>query len=100
MAEVILTGVSKSFGADVALGAQAGEVNLPVPLAMPGAKRAARIKQARARAGGNAVQRMGVMRAGAGDDALFMSHGRVIWRGARLGNGARAAARHARGKRV
>lgn len=60
--------------ANMAFGPVADQINLPVPLAMPFAVRTDHIKIAHARQNGNAIQGMRVLRAGTGDDALFMRH--------------------------
>ncbi len=61
--------------AKVALGAMAGEINLAVPLAMPRTIRAKRIQIAAPGLHRDAIKGMGVIRAGAQDDAFFMRHG-------------------------
>lgn len=60
--------------AQTALGAMADQIDLAIPLAVTGANRTNRIEIPRARLDGDAVERVGVLRGGAGDDAGFVGH--------------------------
>ena len=61
-----------ALGTQAALGALADQIVFVIPLAVPGADRTHDIEIARPRLDRDAVEGMGVLRGGAGDDAGFM----------------------------
>ena len=65
--------------------ALAHQINLAVPLAITRADRTQHIKSARAREGGKALKRVGIVRAGTQDKALGVGHRAGLGRAARLG---------------
>ena len=64
-----------ALGALAPLRALADQIDLASPLAVTRADRTDRIEIARARLERDAVERVGVLRGGAGDDAGFVGHG-------------------------